>query len=161
MRVVLLVALTAGVRSGTLLAAQGGSPALEWYDADGEPKSGTASVSRTKPADTDFKSVTTPAQGSTRHTPAKMSDGGLATGIGYNAWFDGKRVHVTTMLLIPKDPTIKDPTRELGISHRDFFSPVLLARFSLAVGESRRLDEMKKFGWPPITIRVHPPGWKH
>jgi hypothetical protein len=144
-----------------LLADQGGPPALEWYDANGEPKSGTPSVSRTKPAETDFRTVVLPAQASTRWKPAKTSDGRLATGVGYNAWFDGKRVHVTTLLLIPRDPAVKDPTRELGISHRDFFSPVLLTRFSLDVGEARTLDEMKTFGWPPITIRVHPPGFRH
>jgi hypothetical protein len=161
MSVVLLVALTGAISNGTLLADQSASPALEWYDADGEPKSGTANVLRTKPAETDFRTVTLPAQGSTQWKPAKTSDGRLATGVGYSAWFDGKRVHVTTMLLIPKDPTVKNPTRELGVNHRDFFSPVLLTRFTLAVGEARRLDELKKFGWPPVTIRVHPPGFKH
>jgi hypothetical protein len=159
--IVLLAALTGGISNQILLADQGASPALEWYDADGEPMSGTDRVLRTKPAETYFRTVTRPAQGSTQRKPTRTSDGRLATGVGYSAWFDGTRVHVTTMLLTPKDPTVKNPMRELGVADRDFFSPALLTRFSLAVGEARTLDELKKFGWPPITVRVHPPGFKH
>ncbi len=159
-KLALLAALTCGISPETLLADQG-SPVVEWYDVDDQPMGGSAGLTRNKLAETDL----TPrqerlfAQASSRWKPAKIRDGRLATGVGYNAWFDGKRVHVTTMLLIPKDPNLKlTPGEE---PPPGFFAYTLLARFTLALGEARRLDELKKYGWPPITIRVHPPGWKH
>ncbi len=135
------------------LAGQVRSPAVEWYDADGEPMGGMGSVRRTKLAETDL----TPHASASR-TPAKSMGGRIATRVGYNAWFDGKRVHITAVLVIPKDPTVKlIPGSE---PPPGFFAYELLARFSLGVGEARRLDEMKKLGWDPVTIRVHPPGFK-
>jgi hypothetical protein len=149
-----VLAAMLSVVNAAALATQARAPALEWYDADGEPLGGMGSVSRTKLAETDL----TPRARSGR-TPAKTSDGRIATGVGYNAWFDGARVHITTVLVIPKDPNITLPR---GVAPPPgWFTYVLLARFSLAVDEARTLHEMKKFGWDPVTIRVHPPGFRH
>ncbi len=135
-------------------ATQGRAPHAEWYEANGEPIGG-GSVWLKKLPDTHLRPD--------RFTqfaakPAKTIDGRLATAVGFNAWYDGKRVHVTTVLCIPKDPDVKP---EKGDDHRDFFTYTLLTRFTLAVGEARSLVEMKQFGWPPVTIRIHPPGFKH
>jgi len=150
-----LATIVCVIGTTALLADQSRAPALEWYQADGEPIGGIGAVSRTKLAGTDL----TPEQARQLSKPAKTSDGRVATGVGLNAWFDGARVHVTTVLVIPKDPNIKLPIGEEPPP--GFFGYAFLARFTLAVGEARRLDEMKKLGWAPLTVRIHPPGFKH
>ena len=86
------------------------------------------------------------------------SDGRALVGLGVHAWFDGSRVRFTTRLVGPKDPA--------RLCERDNVNwegtLIPLVDFDLGVGQSRRLDELKKLGIPPVTIRVQPPGYiKH
>ena len=99
-----------------------------------------------KPVDTTFR----PRAACWFPKPVKMPDGRLANGVAIQAWPDGSVVRIRTALLIPKSPD--------SPSKFDEHTLAPLADFDVRVGESRRLDEMKKLGAVPMTIRAYPPG---
>ena len=82
---------------------------------------------------------------------ARDSKGRIVTGLGFRAWMSGKEARVAVYALVPRDGV---PNRYLATTREglDDLEPVPFAEFGIAVGASRKLDEMKALGMEPMLV---------
>ena len=81
----------------------------------------------------------------------KDAKGRIVTGLGFRTWMSGKDARVAVYALVPRAGA---PNRYLAKSREelDDLEPVPFAEFNLAVGSSRKLDEMKALGMEPMLV---------
>jgi len=80
------------------------------------------------------------------------SEGLIVSGIGLYAWRDGTVTRVRVYTLVP---ALAAPNRWLNEMGDDpkLKRPKFLADYTLAVGESKSIAEMKSLGVEPLTLR--------
>jgi hypothetical protein len=81
----------------------------------------------------------------------KDAKGRIVTGLSFQSWMSGKDARVAVYALVPRAGA---PNRFLATTREglDDLEPVPFAEFNLAVGASRKLDEMKALGMEPMLV---------
>jgi len=81
----------------------------------------------------------------------KDSKGRIVTGLGFRTWISGKDARVAVYALVPRAGA---PNRYLATTREGLedLEPVPFAEFNVAVGSSRKLDEMKALGMDPMLV---------
>ena len=79
------------------------------------------------------------------------SKGRVVTGLGFRTWMSGKDARVAVYALVPRASA---QNRYLAATREDLedLEPIPFAEFSIAVGASRTLDEMKALGIEPMIV---------
>lgn len=79
------------------------------------------------------------------------AQGRVVTGLGFVTWMEGAGAHVSVFTMVPKPGA---PNTFLAGSPEQTASlqPVALVDFTLKVGGSRSLDEMKALGVDPMVV---------
>jgi hypothetical protein len=84
----------------------------------------------------------------------RLADGQIVNGFGFNGWQEGSGVLVVMSALVPADGTNRYVERQPGV--RPEFSKREFVRFTVPVGQSRTVEEMKALGLEPFTCAPMP-----
>jgi hypothetical protein len=80
---------------------------------------------------------------------ARMADGMIISAIAFDGWTEGSLFRVVALAVLHKDgEPAPNPSRMRDLPKRQ------IASFTLAVGQSRSVDEMKAFGLDPLVVRA-------
>lgn len=82
----------------------------------------------------------------------KDSKGRIITGLGFRSWAQGKEAHVEVFTLVPRAGAPNQYMATSGRGNLDYLEPVPFAQFTIAVGATRNLDEMKALGLEPLVV---------
>jgi hypothetical protein len=75
---------------------------------------------------------------------ARLADGQIVTGFAFDGWHEGSSVRVVVSALVPADGSNRFVEVHRGI--RPIFKRLEFATFTVAVGETRAVEEMKAVG---------------
>lgn len=81
---------------------------------------------------------------------ARTPDGMIVSGIAFTGWTEGSGFRVVALALLQQDgaPGVAANRRALNLPRRQF------ASFTVALRQSRRVEEMKAFGLEPLVVRA-------
>lgn len=82
----------------------------------------------------------------------RAADGRTITGFAYYGWTEGASVRVIVLAQVPAAQA--EPTSFPGDPDSPGTRLEQVAQFTLAVGESRRVDELKAFGGAPMIVKA-------
>jgi hypothetical protein len=82
----------------------------------------------------------------------RLADGQIITGFSFDGWTEGEHVRIVVSALVPADGTNRYVEVKRGM--RPSFRKREFARFALAPGEKRNIDEMKALGIEPMVVRL-------
>ena len=142
----LVLCATVAVVSGVQAANAPRTPWVTVQDERGRP------VASFVVADEPFKAGMLPRVGESR--VVKDKQGRQIGGFGYYAWAIGASVRVIVLAEVPAADARQDSYP--SDNERTRLEP--FASYLLALGESRRIDEMKALGLGPRTVSVQLPG---
>lgn len=83
---------------------------------------------------------------------ARLPDGQIVNGFGFNGWQEGNAAFVVMSALVPADGTNRYVERQPGV--RPEFSKREFVRFTVPLGQSRVVEEMKALGLEPFAVRA-------
>lgn len=84
---------------------------------------------------------------------AHLADGQIITDIGFDGWLQGREVHLIVTTMVPADGSNRYIRRRLGEPETPMRKRAF-TEFTLAVGQSRAVHEMKALGVEPLIVRV-------
>jgi hypothetical protein len=82
----------------------------------------------------------------------RLADGQIVTGFGFDGWHEGSSVRVVVSALVPADGSNRFVEVPRGV--RPIFKKLEFASFTVAVGETRAVEEMNAMGIEPMIVRV-------
>jgi hypothetical protein len=82
----------------------------------------------------------------------KDAKGRIVTGLAFRTWAQGKDARVEVFTLVPRPGAPNQYYATGGRGSLDYLEPIPFAQFTIAVGGTRNLDEMKTLGLDPLVV---------
>jgi hypothetical protein len=96
------------------------------------------------------EAATSPVSMPVSKQDARMPDGMIVFGVAFDGWIEGSLFRVVALALVHKEG---DPAAGASGLTRDL-PKRQIASFTLAVGQSHSVEEMKAFGLDPLVVRA-------
>ena len=82
----------------------------------------------------------------------KDAKGRIVTALGFRTWAQNKDARVEVFTLVPRAGAPNQYMARSGRGNLDNLEPVPFAQFTIAVGATRHLDELKTLGLEPLVV---------
>ena len=122
-------------------------PIIVVLDATGQPR--VMFGPRNQPV-ANPEAATSPVSMPVSKQDARMPDGMIVSGVAFDGWIEGSLFRVVALALVHKEG---DPAAGASGLTRDL-PKRQIASFTLAVGQSHSVEEMKAFGLDPLVVRA-------